>query len=303
MKSKEHEDIDLKKSVCIISNQWCANPNPDSDSNPDSRYFGLDSDSDLDSDLKKLNPDSDSGKKGWIRIRIRIRIRAFACRSQPYSKIHYIIKIVKSDLPRQLPMGAGHCPWGGPLNVSDSNPDSDSKQLDSDSDSRKIRWIRIRVDSDSRLLDSDPDSDSRCLDSHITVSNAIDLSLIHFQSIFIEKGEKLLVDNQYQLHCRKEFKWMILNGNNLSSGIINLYSKYIILQLHEKGNDMLQMGRDAKAIMCYNWSNLMLTWVHFLFLLKHVWWIRPGVYSYSKEKLKEIFVEIIYPWACEFMYA
>ncbi len=55
--------------------------------------------------------------------------------------------------------------------MSDSNPDSDSKQLDSDS--RKIRWIRIRVDSDSSLLDSDsdPDSDSRCPDSHITGRN------------------------------------------------------------------------------------------------------------------------------------
>ena len=28
------------------------------------------------------------------------------------------------------------------LTVSDSNPASDSKQLDSDSDSRKMRWIR-----------------------------------------------------------------------------------------------------------------------------------------------------------------
>ncbi len=52
--------------------------------------------------------------------------------------------------------------------MSDSNPDSDSKQLDSDSDSRKMRWIRIHVDSDSSLLDSDPNSDSRFPDSHIT---------------------------------------------------------------------------------------------------------------------------------------
>ncbi len=57
----------------------------------------------------------------------------------------------------------------GPLyDKVDSNPDSDSKQLDSDSDSRKKRWIRIQPDSDSSFLDSDPDSDSRRLDSHIT---------------------------------------------------------------------------------------------------------------------------------------
>ncbi len=61
---------------------------------------------------------------------------------------------------------------------SDSNPDSrflvpdsDSKQLDSDSDSRKNGWIRIQLDSDLRCLDSDQDSDSRCLDSHITGMN------------------------------------------------------------------------------------------------------------------------------------
>ncbi len=48
--------------------------------------------------------------------------------------------------------------------MSDSNPDLDSNL--SDSDSRKLRWIRIRVDSDSRQADSDPDS--RCPDSHIT---------------------------------------------------------------------------------------------------------------------------------------
>ncbi len=57
------------------------------------------------------------------------------------------------------------------MNMSDSNLDSDLKQLDSDTDSRKMRWIRIRVDSDSSLLDSDPDSDSRCPDSHITGSH------------------------------------------------------------------------------------------------------------------------------------
>ncbi len=50
----------------------------------------------------------------------------------------------------------------------DSNPDSDSKQLDSDSDSRKIGWIRIQLDLDLRCLDSDPDSDLRCLELHIT---------------------------------------------------------------------------------------------------------------------------------------
>ena len=51
----------------------------------------------------------------------------------------------------------------------DSNPDSDSKQLDSDS--RKNGWIRILLDSDSRCLDLDSgclDLDSGCLDSHIT---------------------------------------------------------------------------------------------------------------------------------------
>ncbi len=57
------------------------------------------------------------------------------------------------------------------LLVSDSNPDSDPKMLDSDSDSRKLRWIRIHVDSDSRQVDSDLDSDSRCPDSHITGAN------------------------------------------------------------------------------------------------------------------------------------
>ena len=49
----------------------------DSDSNPDSRFFGLDSDSDWDSDLKKLNPDLEN-RGGFVRIRIRgawIRIR------------------------------------------------------------------------------------------------------------------------------------------------------------------------------------------------------------------------------------
>ncbi len=61
--------------------------------------------------------------------------------------------------------------------MSDSNPDSDSKQLDSDSDldSRKMRWIRIRVDSDSSPLDSDPDSDLRCPDSHITGQDTNDV--------------------------------------------------------------------------------------------------------------------------------
>ncbi len=52
----------------------------------------------------------------------------------------------------------------------DSNLNSDSKLSDSDpdSDSRKLRWIRIHVDLDSRKVDSDPGSDSRCLDSHVT---------------------------------------------------------------------------------------------------------------------------------------
>ncbi len=67
------------------------------------------------------------------------------------------------------------------MTVSDSNPDSDSKQLDSDldSDSRKMRWIRICVDSDSRLLDWDPDSDSRCPDSHITDTYTTTSKLLH----------------------------------------------------------------------------------------------------------------------------
>ncbi len=45
---------------------------------------------------------------------------------------------------------------------------ADHKLLDSDSDldSRKLRWIQIRVDSDSRQVDSD--SASRSLDSHIS---------------------------------------------------------------------------------------------------------------------------------------
>ncbi len=53
--------------------QWCANLNPDSDLNLDSKHYRVDSDSD--SDLDKLNPDSDSRKNWWIRIQIRIRIR------------------------------------------------------------------------------------------------------------------------------------------------------------------------------------------------------------------------------------
>ncbi len=61
----------------------------------------------------------------------------------------------------------------------DSNPDSDSKQLDPDSDSRKTGWIRIQLDSDSRCLDSDPDSDSRCLDSHITGGNCNPCQYLH----------------------------------------------------------------------------------------------------------------------------
>ena len=56
--------------------------------------------------------------------------------------------------------------WSLTLVVPDSNPDSDSRL--SDSDSRKLRWIRIRVDSHSRQADSDPGSDLRCPDSHIT---------------------------------------------------------------------------------------------------------------------------------------
>ena len=59
---------------------------------------------------------------------------------------------------------------GAVYDQMDSNLDSDSKQLDSDSDSRKNGWIRIQLDSDSRCLDPDPDSDSRCPDSHITAS-------------------------------------------------------------------------------------------------------------------------------------
>ncbi len=47
--------------------------------------------------------------------------------------------------------------------------DSNSKQLDSGSDSRKMRRIRIDVNLDSGLLDSDPDS--RCPDLHITDMN------------------------------------------------------------------------------------------------------------------------------------
>ncbi len=59
-------------------------------------------------------------------------------------------------------------PSGAFYDEVDSNPDSDSNQLDSDLDSRKKGRIRIQLDSDSSCLDSDPDSDSRCPDSHIT---------------------------------------------------------------------------------------------------------------------------------------
>ena len=55
----------------------------------------------------------------------------------------------------------------------DSNRDSDSKQLDSDS--RKKGWIQIQLDSDLKCMDSDPDSDSRYLDSHITDRNALNM--------------------------------------------------------------------------------------------------------------------------------
>ncbi len=44
----------------------------ESDSNPDSELFGLDSDSD--SELESKNPDSNSRTKGWIRIRIGFEI-------------------------------------------------------------------------------------------------------------------------------------------------------------------------------------------------------------------------------------
>ena len=56
----------------------CASLNPDSDSNPDSRLFGLDWDSDSDSDLKN--------KKPWIWFRIRIRIRI--CTSLDWKLTH-----------------------------------------------------------------------------------------------------------------------------------------------------------------------------------------------------------------------
>ncbi len=81
-------------------------------------------------------------KKGWIRI--RIRIRDFC--------IYRLTLLPPGAVYEQLV----------------SNPDSDSKQLDSDSDSRKKGWIRMQPDLDSRCLDSD----SRCLDSHITGPNA-----------------------------------------------------------------------------------------------------------------------------------
>ncbi len=60
-------------------------------------------------------------------------------------------------------------PPGALSDQLDSNADSDSKQLDSDS--RKKGWIQIQLDSDSRCLDSD--SDSRCLDSQITGFNSL----------------------------------------------------------------------------------------------------------------------------------
>ena len=66
-----------------------------------------------------------------------------------------------------------HCKRDEPLSIKDS----DSKLLDSDSDSRKLRWIRTRVDSDSRQVDSDPDS--RCPDSDITGVNILLVSNIY----------------------------------------------------------------------------------------------------------------------------
>ncbi len=103
-----------------------------------SELFRLDSDSD--SELESKNPDSDSGKKGAFGFESGFRLAL-------------------------LPDGSFY----GQL---DSNPYSDSKQLDPDLDldSRKKGWIRIQLHSDSTCLDSGPDLDSRCLDSHITAS-------------------------------------------------------------------------------------------------------------------------------------
>ncbi len=98
----------------------------------------------------------------WMRslqVRIRIRIQekqggfGFKSRFEIFGSDH------TTTICHLLPIGAFYIQL-------DLNPDSDSKQLNSDSDSRKKEWIRIQLDSDSRWLDSDPDS--RCLDSHIT---------------------------------------------------------------------------------------------------------------------------------------
>ncbi len=122
-----------------------------------------------DSDVEKLNPDSDSRKNLWIQI--RIRIRPFGCRLK-YNPVRFGFKFrrntVDLDLAPNLFAPGIRIGINLPtvlltLVVSDSNPDSDSKLLDSDS--RKLRWIRIGVDSNSRQVDSD----SRCPDSHITV--------------------------------------------------------------------------------------------------------------------------------------
>ncbi len=100
--------------------QWCANPNSDSDSNPDLELFWLDLD--LDSELESKNADSYKKK----------RVDSDSD-SNPDSR--FLVPI--TSLPFVLVL----LPPGAFYGHMDSNPDSDLKQLDSDS--RKKGWIWI----------------------------------------------------------------------------------------------------------------------------------------------------------------
>ncbi len=109
-------------------------------------------DSDLDSEFASKNPDSDSRKQGGFGIGFASRFE-ISGPDHTTTICHFFYQYNKIYRLALLPAGAFYIQL-------DSNLDSDSKQLDPDSDSRKKGWIRIQ-------LDSDPDS--RCLDSHITV--------------------------------------------------------------------------------------------------------------------------------------
>ena len=63
-----------------------------------------------------------------------------------------------------------------PLWDLDLDLDSDCEKLNLDSDSRKLRPIRIRVDSDLRQVDS------KCPDSHITVMNLCQEIALHIDT-------------------------------------------------------------------------------------------------------------------------